>query len=311
MCVLGGICGFHTGGNKRALRVVLLAAEVKDTPVNAVTWAAMTFPGAALALFTCSAVIWMLYLKPHEPEPMSPQNLAVIKAAEMGGASRRNHRGVKYAGVAYAAIFSLTYAPSLLLGMDHRVALLSALASMTLATSLLTSCLRVAFDFIRNVWQTVPWGAVLLLGATHVASSLLQTYDVPHEVFKAASSAFWHRRSSLEVQAMLAVVTSLLAETTDKQVLVEMMAPVVAHIADMKRMHLTYLATPVIVCASSGVIMPTSAPLALLHDMAHVSFWRLFIIGLIAKIVVVVMVIMTVNAAGKVGLLDAHTTPRE
>nr|XP_054933432.1 uncharacterized protein LOC129387837 [Dermacentor andersoni] len=79
--------------------------------------------------------------------------------------------------------------------------------------------------------------------------------------------------------------------------------------AEVQRVHPTYYAIPVIVGASSNVIMPASAPLALLHELARVSFWRLLLFGLLAKAIVLSMVIVMVNVADKYGILSAQTTP--
>ncbi|KAL1446813.1 hypothetical protein MTO96_044476 [Rhipicephalus appendiculatus] len=212
-------------------------------------------------------------------------------------------RGVQLACAAYVAVFVVTYVPSRILNVDQRLALLSALTSMMLATSLVTSCMQSAFDFIRDVWHVVPWSILLFIGATQVSSKLLQVYDIPHGVFKLMSTSFWEERTAVEAQAMLAIASSVMAEAADKQVLVQVMAPVVVNIAEVQRMHPTYYAIPVIVGASSNVIMPASAPLALLHELARL------LLGLLAKAIVVTMVIVMVNVADKSGLIGDHATP--
>ncbi|XP_070384947.1 uncharacterized protein [Dermacentor albipictus] len=303
MSVLGNICSFHTGGNKQALRGVSLSSRVAQRSVSGVTWAILTLPGVLLALVTCSAVIC-------DPEPYSSENLAVKRAAREKRAYRqRQQRGVQFACAAYVAVFVVTYVPSYLLNMDHRVALLSALTSMMVATSLVTSCLEAAFDFVRQIWQVVPWSILLFIGATQVSSKLLQVYDIPHELFKLVSTSFWEECTAVEAQVMLAIASSVMAETAGKRALVQVMAPVVVNIAEVQRVHPTYYAIPVIVGASSNVIMPASAPLALLHELARVSFWKLLLLGLLAKTIVLSMVIVMVNVADKCGILSAQTTP--
>ncbi|XP_070390288.1 uncharacterized protein [Dermacentor albipictus] len=310
MSVLGNICSYHTGGNNQALRGVSLTSRAAQRSVSGVTWSIVTLPGVLLALVTCSAVIWLVYVRPHDPEPYSSENLAVKRAArEKRAYGQRRQRGVQFACAAYAAVFVATYLPSYLLNIDHRVALLSALTSMMLATSLVTSCLEAAFDFVRQIWQMVPWSILLFIGATQVSSKLLQVYDIPHEVFKLVSTSFWEDCTAVEAQVMLAIASSVMAETADKRVLVQVMAPVVVNIAEVQRVHPTYYAIPVIVGASSNVIMPASAPLALLHELARVSFWRLLLFGLLAKVIVLSMVIVMVNVADKYGILSAQTTP--
>ncbi|KAL1438873.1 hypothetical protein MTO96_047611 [Rhipicephalus appendiculatus] len=260
------------GGNKKALRGVSLASHVAPRSVSDITWAIVTLPGVLLALVTCSAVIWLIYVKPYEPEPYSSENLAVMRLAREKYASRQQrHRGVQLACAAYVAVFVVTYVPSRILNVDQRLALLSALTSMMLATSLVTSCMQSAFDFIRDVWHVVPWSILLFIGATQVGErrrgALIKTsqvYDIPHGVFKLVPPSFWEERTAVEAQAMLAIASSVMAEAADKQVLVQVMAPVVVNI---------------------------------------------LLLGLLAKAIVVTMVIVMVNVADKSGLIGDHATP--
>ncbi|KAL3244887.1 hypothetical protein MRX96_018476 [Rhipicephalus microplus] len=284
--VMGGICSFHTSGNRRALTIIALASEGTEQPMTGVKWAIVTLPGVVLALVICSTAIWLLYIRPHEPAPQSVENLAVIRAAQQKHTGRRTHMGIRYACAAYAAIFSFVYALSVVVGLTERMALLTAMI---------------------HIWQMMPWGVLLLLGATHVASELLRAYDFLQKAL--ASTSFWEQRTPLEAQTVLAFATSVMAEAADKRVLVEIMTPAVTRIAEAQRVYPAYYAIPMIVGASSNFIMPASMPLALLHEMARVQFWRLFMLGLFAKIVVVAMVIVTVNAADRAGLLAAQTPP--
>ncbi|KAK8778121.1 hypothetical protein V5799_020538 [Amblyomma americanum] len=107
---------------------------------------------------------------------------------------------------------------------------------------------------------------------------------------------------------MLAFAASLMAEAADKQVLLEIMSPIVVQLAQLKQMHLAYYAIPVVVGASSNVIMPASVPIALLHELSRVSFWKLLLLGLFAKILVMSTVIVTVNIADRTGLLANQTS---
>ncbi|XP_054932228.1 uncharacterized protein [Dermacentor andersoni] len=281
--------------------------ETSQPPVNTFMWAIVTLPGAVLALVTCTTVIWLLYVRPHEPPSLSPENVAVIRSAQERSAIRGKTKGVEFACATYLAIITLSYAPSLVLGLEQRMAVVGALASMMLATSVLTSCIRAAFEFLRHVWETLPWGILILLGATQAASRLLQTHGIPIEVFKSVSVVAWEERSVLEVQAMLAFAASVLAETTDKQVIVDIMAPMVLSIAELKQMYPAYYAIPVIVGASSNFIMPASVPLAILHELSRVPFWKLFLLGMFAKIVVMSMAIVAVNVVERAGFLGGQT----
>ncbi|XP_075744096.1 putative transporter B0285.6 [Rhipicephalus microplus] len=181
-----------------------------------------------------------------------------------------------------------------------------ALPSVMLVTNVLTSCLRVAFEFQRHVWEMLPWGVILMLGATQVASKLLQAHGLAIESFRLIPSSFWEERSALELQVMIAFAASTMAEATDKQVLVEIMTPMVVHIADMKRMYPAYYSIPLIVGASSNCIMPASVPFAILHGLAKVTFLKLLLLGLFAKVVIISTVIATVNLVDRFGYLGSH-----
>ncbi|XP_077541362.1 uncharacterized protein LOC144153595 [Haemaphysalis longicornis] len=176
-----------------------------------------------------------------------------MSAAEARRAQQTTPRGAYYACTAYAVIFAIAYAPSLLLGVEPRIALLGALVWLVLVTSILTPLLRVTFDFVRSIWQQLPWGVVLFLGATQVASCLLQ--------------------------------------------------------AEVKGVYPAYFAVPVIMGASSNVVMPASVHLALLHELARVPFWILLLLGLILKMILVSLAIATVHIADKAGFLAPPTLP--
>ncbi|XP_077508055.1 uncharacterized protein LOC144119260 [Amblyomma americanum] len=308
MTVLGNMCSFHEGTNKRALLIASHAPEGTDLSLSIITWTIVTLPAALVALVACTAVIWLLYVRPHDPAPLSSENVAVMEAAGERSASRGKRRGVQCACATYLAIFSLSYVPSVVHQLEPRGALIGALTSMVLVTSLLTSCLQAAFEFIRRVWQMLPWGAILLLGSTHVASELVQAHELLVRAFELVPISFWEECTVLEVQTMLAFAASLMAEAADKQVLLEIMSPIVVQLAQLKQMHLAYYAIPVVVGASSNVIMPASVPIALLHELSRVSFWKLLLLGLFAKILVMSTVIVTVNIADRTGLLANQTS---
>ncbi|KAH7956037.1 hypothetical protein HPB52_005759 [Rhipicephalus sanguineus] len=351
MTMLGNICNFHTGGNRSSLKTVSEAFEATaEESVSTSAWAMVTLPGAILTFILCTTILWLIYLRPYDQEPLSPENLAVMKAARERSAARGRQRGVQCAYATYLVIFSLSYTPALIWDMEPRstkmlnqlaqqpsllmwqlrgntvakrrkyfylvwvyqsdrvcrMAIVVALASAMLVTSVLTSCLRAAFDFLRHVWQMLPWGVILMLGATQVASKLLQAHGLLIESFKLIPASFWEERTALELQAMMAFAASVMAETTDKQVLVEIMTPMVVHIADMKRTYAEYYAIPLIVGASSNCIMPASVPFAILHGLTKVTFFKLLLLGLFAKIVIISTVITTVNMVDRFGYFGSQ-----
>ncbi|KAH8040064.1 hypothetical protein HPB51_009320 [Rhipicephalus microplus] len=153
---------------------------------------------------------------------------------------------------------------------------------------------------VREAWRRMPWGVVIVLGSVHVATRVVEEYDLLPQLFKMLfRPAFWRARSHIEVQAILATITSVLAEATDNRTLSMLMMP----IAETKNMYPMYYAIPVVVGASSNVIMPVSVPMAVMHDVGRVPFVRLLVLGMVLKMVLVGMVLLTANAIGR-GLYD-------
>ncbi|KAL3229405.1 hypothetical protein MRX96_023592 [Rhipicephalus microplus] len=81
--MLGNICSFHTGGNKSALKIVYGA----------------------------------------DPEPLSPENLSVMKAARERSAARGKQREAQCAYATYLVILGLSYTPALIWDLEPRVVL--------------------------------------------------------------------------------------------------------------------------------------------------------------------------------------------
>ncbi|KAK8787577.1 hypothetical protein V5799_022645 [Amblyomma americanum] len=76
-----------------AAKFTIIRAETANQSMGSFTWAIVTMPGALMALFMCTVVIWLIYIRPQ---------------------------GIECAYAAYLAIFSLSYVPSLVLGLEPR-----------------------------------------------------------------------------------------------------------------------------------------------------------------------------------------------
>lgn len=119
--MLGNICSFHTGGNKRALKIVSSAFEgIEEDSVNVSAWMLVTLPAAVLTFIICTTIVWFVYVRPHDPDPLSSDNLAVMKTARERAMARGRQRGVQCAYATYLAIFSLSYTPALILDVEPR-----------------------------------------------------------------------------------------------------------------------------------------------------------------------------------------------
>ncbi|XP_077527378.1 uncharacterized protein LOC144138786 [Haemaphysalis longicornis] len=297
---LGGVCNFFASGNKKALVHMTSTAELM-TPVTGVTWMIVAVPGALVVAVTCTIMIWLLYVKPYDPEPLSSLNVGVMNAARPR-TRNTSVRVVRNVYAAYAAVFCFTYAPLLMLGTEPGIALLGALTPLLLVTGLMTSYVPGVVNVVRDTWNLLPWGPLLLLGATKVASKLVQTCSLLQESLGRVPDSFWEERSSGTIQAALAFVAATLAETMDKQLLTEVMTPLVLHVAQLKRVNPAAIAVPVIMGASCNVVLPASIHIALLHEMATVPFWIILLLGLFAKVVLLLLVIASANMADKMGL---------
>ncbi|XP_054921631.1 Na(+)/citrate cotransporter-like [Dermacentor andersoni] len=152
---------------------------------------------------------------------------------------------------------------------------------------------------VRQAWCKMPWGIIIVLGAVQVATRVVEEYDLLPQLFKLFKPTFWTARSHIEVQAILATISSMLAETTNNRTLSLLMMPIVQDIAESKNMYPMYYAIPVVVGASSNVIMPISIPMVVMHDIGRVPFVRLLVLGIVLKMVLVGMVLLTVNAVGR------------
>ncbi|KAH7955958.1 hypothetical protein HPB52_005285 [Rhipicephalus sanguineus] len=128
---------------------------------------------------------------------------------------------------------------------------------------------------VRQAWCRMPWGVIIVLGGVQVATRLVEEYDLLPQLFKMFKPTFWTARSHIEVQAILATISSMLAEATNNRTLSVLMMPIVQDIAETKNVYPMYYAIPVVVGASSNVIMPVSIPMVVMHDVGRVPFVRL------------------------------------
>ncbi|KAK8774861.1 hypothetical protein V5799_010605 [Amblyomma americanum] len=165
--------------------------------------------------------------------------------------------------------------PAGYIGSDIRLTLLSLLTWTALLVSASGSLAAKTWPVVRSTWSRVPWGVIFIIGSVQVASKVVEDYGLLTQLFKSFKPTFWTARSHIEVQAILATISSVLAETTNNQTLSLLMLPIVQDIAESKNMYPMYYAIPVVVGASSNVIMPISVPMVVMHEIGRVPFVRL------------------------------------
>ncbi|XP_075744067.1 uncharacterized protein LOC142802878 [Rhipicephalus microplus] len=155
-----------------------------------------------------------------------------------------------------------------------------------------------------NCWSQFPWHVVLVIGAVQVMSKIIEIiaertrcgirsgYVVSQAVranvmqanntlTKTLRPTSWMQQSPLTVQIILTVVAALLSEAMNNESLSRMLLPLTIHAAVSTRMHPIYYAIPVVVAASSNLIMPITLPLVILHEVADVPLRHLVGINMI------------------------------
>lgn len=235
----------------------------------------------------------------HEPDNMNFEHTTImqnafLKLKELGIPSDAG------ALTLHTATFVLIMCvPAGYIGLDIRLTLVSLLTWAMLLMNAAGSLFSNTWATLRQCWSQIPWGMVLVFGAVQATTTLVEAYSLLPEFFKLFTPDFWEGRSPVEVQAILATISSVLAEATNNRTLSMLMMPIVQDIAETKNMFPVYYAIPVVVGASSNVIMPVSVPMVIMHEFGRVPMCRLLILGLVLKMVLVVMVLITVNAIGK------------
>ncbi|XP_064459983.1 uncharacterized protein LOC135370209 [Ornithodoros turicata] len=261
-------------------------------------WFILTLPGSLLAFTFVYIYLYYDHLSRYEAGVNSDEHLAVTDHAQhklkyLGPLSATDHL---YG--CYVLLFCVSYYSFVYVGHDTMNAQLYILSGMVL----LDISVRQAFDrkplSLRSISFQMPWGVLFILGAVRIISSTIETFDMIGELFRTFDIGFWSSYSALEVQAVLAVVSAVLAETTNSNTLCQIMMPIINDIAASTSLNPMYYAIPVVVGASTNIVMPISVPLAILHEVADVTMWKLVLIAVVVKAVLVGMIVLTVNTAG-------------
>ncbi|XP_075741562.1 sodium-dependent high-affinity dicarboxylate transporter 2-like [Rhipicephalus microplus] len=147
-----------------------------------------------------------------------------------------------------------------------------------------------------DCWSRFPWHVVLVLGAVQVLSKIIEANNTLTKTLRPSS---WMQQSPLTVQIVLAVVAALLSEAMNNESLSRMLLPLTIHAAVSTRMHPIYYAIPVVVAASSNLIMPITLPLVILHEVAEVPLRHLVLAGLVLKTALLSTLIISMNTTAQ------------
>ncbi|XP_064460997.1 uncharacterized protein LOC135370977 isoform X2 [Ornithodoros turicata] len=151
----------------------------------------------------------------------------------------------------------------------------------------------------RNFIHNLPWEVILIYGSMQVSSKAVEATRLLPALFESMGNNFWLLNSPLSNQIALAVFGCVLAEIMNNAVLCHLVVPIVLELAyQTKTAPLTY-AIPAVVASSSNIILPISLPLVLMHQTLHVDMLHLLMIGFMAKVIIVVTIITSVNTTGK------------
>ncbi|XP_065282004.1 uncharacterized protein [Dermacentor albipictus] len=323
MMMLGSLCSYWTGTSAQALMELAKNVASPEPDMTASSWCVLTLPGCVAALLLAYFYLSWVHVLPYEPDETNIEHSAAVQNA-FAKLKALGTPSLAGALIVHGAVLALVMCvPAGYIGIDIRLTLLSLLTWTALLVSAFGSLFAKTAVMVRQAWCKMPWGIIVVLGGVQVATRVVEEYDLLPQLFKLFKPTFWTARSHIEVQAILATISSMLAETTNNRTLSLLMMPIVQDIAESKNMYPMYYAIPVVVGASSNVIMPISIPMVVMHDIGRVPFVRLppgpgsdpatsglaaqhqnhyattLVLGIVLKMVLVGMVLLTVNAIGR------------
>ncbi|KAL1430167.1 hypothetical protein MTO96_015370 [Rhipicephalus appendiculatus] len=268
MMMLGSLCSYWTGPSAEAFSELAKNAASPEPDMTASSWCVLTLPGCVAALLLAYFYLSWVHVLPYEPDDSNMEHSAAVQNA-LTKLKALGAPSLAGALIVHGAVLALVMC------VPAGLTLLTLLTWTALLVSAFGSLLAKTAVTVRDAWCRMPWGVIIVLGAVQVATRVVEEYDLLPQLFTMFKPSFWTARSHVEVQAILATISSVLAEATNNRTLSMLMMPIVQDIAETKNMYPMYYAIPVVVGASSNLIMPVSIPMVVMHDVARVPFVRL------------------------------------
>ncbi|XP_064460222.1 uncharacterized protein LOC135370409 isoform X2 [Ornithodoros turicata] len=159
--------------------------------------------------------------------------------------------------------------------------------------------LRVTTAFVN--WHAVllgiRWGPLIIHGSVSSVGKAVQVSGIAHWVHSALDE--FHMLDPTAIQVILATMSSVLTEVVSIQVTVPLLVPIVIELALKMRFNPLYFAIPVVVAASTTLILPTAAiAVAILDDTVNISRRKLLVQGVVIKAVTIVSLLFSMNTVG-------------
>ncbi|XP_064461065.1 uncharacterized protein LOC135371026 [Ornithodoros turicata] len=267
------------------------------TPVR--LWS-ITAPGSLVAsLFTGVYLYFYLRIFKHEPVDCFTEHLSIMDAARNKLKNAGPATTIDRLACVYIGVFCLTFYPLVIMGHDATEMQLRILCGMVLASTLLNHVVQNAVLSRNSIGLKMPWGVLFVIGAVQIISVVVEKYSLLEEMFQSISPNFWQDYSPVSVQVILASISAALAETMDRNTLSRIVIPIVTEIAARMEVYPLYYAIPVVVAASTNVIMPISTPLVILHEIGHVPMWQMLLHGILLKALLVGAVLLSMNTTAQ------------
>ncbi|KAH7958377.1 hypothetical protein HPB49_001109 [Dermacentor silvarum] len=256
-----------------------------------------------------------------------------IGGASYNGDSRgfyRWHRG-SLPGFGYPSTY-LADRPALPFFPRGSENMLSFLSFLLVASSAVPVTLRRFWEKERRmlVWGSVsrdlPWAVVIVNSTVQLATRVVEascsaTSHISHGLsdnpvteqlqnnnlletgFNSLGVEFWTHNSPLANQLLLGAIGSVLAEVTDNNSLNGDLMPFVVKIAKVTAVEPWLYVVPAALGACTNMILPIHLPMIVAHEVVDVPILQLVLIATIAKTVIVLTSVFSINTYG-VYLLD-------
>ncbi|XP_064471996.1 uncharacterized protein LOC135386161 isoform X2 [Ornithodoros turicata] len=312
VCMLGSLSSLATIPGKEAIVALLqhvqevrrnrtLAIKMDIVEINLWTWTAIVLPACLVVFAFCCLYFYMTNLRPYELGEADQQETVTASAKTrlraMGPLS-----GLDYLFLYCLGIYVACTAVVMFSGLERLLPQVSLLSITLVVVSFKVPWSRTELVTVELVKSKLPWGALLMLGASHAVTQLVLKKDLVGYTMRYIhiNKYFWTHQPPIVSQTVLATFASLMAESTNNAVLTGVLMDVIKGVAMDTNRYVVYYAIPVAIGACTNTILPMSVPLVFLHDCTDVTLLQLLVIGVAVKALLIALVMLSVNTTGRV-----------
>ncbi|XP_065301093.1 uncharacterized protein [Dermacentor albipictus] len=273
-----------------------------------VAWLVLVTPASILCALSCCSALYFFHLsgrKRHTAEEVNEICVTAATRLSRMGPIESNDLVIAYCLVGYIGF--------MILGPVFRYStsenLLSFLSFLLVAGSAMPVTIRRFWEKERRmlVWATVsrdlPWAVVIVNSTVQLATRVAENNNLLEIGFDSLGSEFWKHNSPLANQLLLGAIGSVLAEVADNDSLNVDLMPFVVKIAKVTSVEPWLYVVPAALGACTNMILPIHLPMIVAHEVVDVPILQLVLIATIAKAVIVLTSVLSINTYG-VYLLD-------